>query len=129
MARRFLIPDMIWRSAPTCRNRPRRRRRQKFPLPHPQRPSPSLTPVATPTPGAPCVSTGDVNQDGQVTPGDAQQAFFFYIDCAGLNPTALEYCMANYCGTGSNTPCDGSVTLADALGILKIYLGMPDPCA
>jgi len=90
-------------------------------------PSPSPTPDVTATP-APCVSTGDVNHDGQVTPGDAQQAFFFYLDCAGLNPTAMEYCQADYCSTGPNTPCDGSVTPADALGIMKAYLGMPDPC-
>jgi len=33
-----------------------------------------------------------------------------------------------FCGSGGSVPCDGSVTPADALGILKAFLLYPDPC-
>jgi len=63
-----------------------------------------------------------------VTPGDAQLAFTFYMDCAGQDPAFSEYCAADFCGSGTVQPCDGSVTPADALGIMRTYLMMPDPC-
>jgi len=85
-------------------------------------PSPTVVPTV-------CVPTGDVNGDSAVTPADAQQAFMFYIDCAGQNPTAYQYCMADYCTDGENAVCDGSVTPGDALAILRNYLQLPDPCA
>jgi len=87
--------------------------------------------LATPTPAATpegCYHTGDVTGDGMVTPSDTGQAFWFYIDCALSAPTPGEYCRADYCGSGTVFPCDGSVTPGDALGIFKEYLGYPHPC-
>jgi hypothetical protein len=70
-----------------------------------------------------------VNGSGNITPEDAQMAFRYYIDCPGENPTHDEYCAADFCGEGEVQPCDGAVTPGDALGILKEYLGYPNPCA
>jgi len=94
-------------------------------------PEPTMTftpePTATGTPIV-CLHDGDVNGDGTVTPGDAQSAFMFYLNCAELNPDHIQYCSADFCGTGSIAPCDGSVTPADAQGIMREYLGYAVPC-
>ena len=94
-------------------------------------PEPTMTftpePTATGTPIV-CLHDGDVNGDGTVTPGDAQSAFMFYLNCAALNPDHIQYCSADFCGTGSIAPCDGSVTPADAQGIMREYLGYAIPC-
>jgi len=92
-------------------------------------PSATFTPEPSPT-STPelCVHSGDVNDDGTVTPGDAQSAFMFYLDCGDLNPSALQYCAADFCGAGQIDPCDSSVTPADAQGIMREYLGYAVPC-
>jgi len=64
-----------------------------------------------------------------VTPGDAQLAFQIYIDCWSMAPTSEQYCAADFCGTGQIDICDGSVTPADAQGIMRFYLGYPAPCS
>jgi len=70
-----------------------------------------------------------VNFDGSLTPGDALIAFEYYMDCELQGPTFVEYCAADFCGSGIIDTCDGSVTPADARGILLAYLLVPDPCA
>jgi len=89
---------------------------------------PEETPTVSPSPTPSCEHDGDVNGDGQVTVGDAQSSFFFYMDCELNDPAVWEYCAADYCGAGLPEPCDGSVTPGDALAILKVYLLIPDPC-
>jgi len=54
--------------------------------------------------------------------------FFFYLNCQELGPTPDEYCTADFCGVDSVAPCDGAVTPGDALGVLRAYLQIPDPC-
>jgi len=56
-------------------------------------------------------------------------AFFYYLACAAQEPTQEQYCAADFCGMADVTPCDGSVTPADAQGIMRQYLGYPEPCA
>jgi len=97
---------------------------------------PSLTPTLEPTATIVPTSTpfpdchdGDVDDNGMLTPGDAQAAMWFYLDCINRDPTLLEYCAADFCGSGPVAPCDNSVTPADAQGIFRTYLGYPDPCA
>jgi len=88
-------------------------------------PEPTVTPVPTPV----CERSGDVNGDGQVTPGDAQQTFLIYLDCVGMSPSWTAYCAADFCGAGPIAAvCSDLVTPADALGIFKYYLGYPSPC-
>jgi len=96
------------------------------PTPSPM-PTETFTPGPTATVGA-CEHDGDVNADGNVTPGDAQSAFNYYINCHAMNPTMQQYCSADFCGSGIISPCDGSVTPADAQGIMRTYLSYPDPC-
>jgi len=55
-------------------------------------PAPTVTPAPTGTPlptatVISCVHDGDANQDGALTPGDAQTAFFLYLNCASMAPT------------------------------------------
>ena len=88
-------------------------------------PTPTLEPTAT---EIPCVHDGDVNGDGQVTPGDAQLAFYFYLSCVANDPTTEQYCAADFCGDGAIEPCDNSVTPSDAQGIMRFYLGYATPC-
>jgi len=97
------------------------------PLPSPS-PHVTATPIPTPT-AVPCDHSGDVNGDGQVTPGDAQRTFDIYLSCALQNPTRDEYCAADFCGSGEIEPCDNSVTPSDAQGIMRFYLGYAEPCA
>jgi len=94
-------------------------------------PTATAVPSATPEPtgtAVPCAHDGDANQDGAVTPGDAQTAFFCYLDCAGLNPSRGAYCAADFCGNDVIEPCSGDVTPADAQGIMRFYLGYANPC-
>ena len=72
---------------------------------------------------------GDPNNDGGVTPGDAQLAFSYYLNCINLSPTVEQYCAADFCGSGTISPCDGSVTPSDAQGIMRQYLGYASPCS
>ncbi len=94
-------------------------------------PQPTVTPSHTPEPTSTpdCARSGDVNGNGVVTPEDAQLSFFYYIDCPAFAPTFAQYCAADFCGSGRAASCDGSVTPADALGIMKVYLQLDDPCA
>jgi len=88
---------------------------------------PTVTPLPTET-GVPCAHSGDANGDGAITPADAQLSFLYYLACAEYAPTEDSYCAADFCSESSVEPCDGSVTPADALGILKEYLGYAYPC-
>jgi len=69
-----------------------------------------------------------VNGDGIVTPSDAQLTFLFYLNCAGQAPDLDQYRAANICGPATIAVCDGSVTPADAQGIMRLYLGYAEPC-
>ena len=63
---------------------------------------------------------GDVNCDGEVTPGDAQAVFDHFL---GLNtPECLQ--MGDVCPVGG----DGQYTSGDAQGIFNMFLGLPAPC-
>jgi len=93
--------------------------------------TPTILPTETAAPTAtafPCLHSGDVNGDETVTPGDAQLAFYYYLNCAGHHPEHGQYCAADFCGTGDIEPCDNSVTPADAQGIMRFYLGYAIPC-
>ncbi len=69
--------------------------------------------VPTPTPSE-CLHHGDVNYDGEITSGDAQQAFL--IALGTLSPTFEEACAADCNG-------DSEVTSGDAQGIFIAALG------
>jgi len=69
--------------------------------------SPTATPtsVATPTPTAtatpsptptPAPHSGDVNGDGTLSPGDAQLAFYYFMDCEALAPSVVQYAAADF---------------------------------
>jgi len=101
------------------------------PSPEPTATQIPVTPTGTPEPSATpsvCDHNGDVNDDGSITPSDAQLAFTFYMECEQADPAPAEYCAADYCGVGTVTPCDGAVTPGDAQAIFAVYLGYPDPC-
>ncbi|MEW5902066.1 MAG: hypothetical protein AB1715_11435, partial [Acidobacteriota bacterium] len=71
----------------------------------------------------PCARLGDVNNDGSVTPGDAQSAFEIYL--GKLNPT---FCQS----MTSDGNCSGTTTPGDAQDIFEHYLGkknLPLCCA
>jgi len=94
-------------------------------------PSPLPTATFTPEPSATpilCPHQGDVNLDGGLTPGDAQLAFTYYMNCWAEAPTEEQYCNADFCGDGPIGYCDNSVTPADAQGIMRAYLGYTEPC-
>jgi hypothetical protein len=63
----------------------------------------------------PCSLLGDVNADGSVTPGDAQEAFEIYLGI--LTPT---FCQE----MTSDGNCSRSTTPGDAQNIFEHYLGM-----
>jgi len=75
----------------------------------------------TATPGcfvpAECGCTGDVNNDGEVTPQDALCAFEKYMT---ICPTSCGIECDDICG---DVNCDGETTPADALCIFNKYLG------
>jgi hypothetical protein len=79
-----------------------------------------VPPVSTPTPTPDCINSGDVNNDGTITAGDAQVAF--QIALAMFSPTPEQECRAD---------CDGSgtVTAGDAQIIFRVALGMGDSCS
>ncbi len=66
-----------------------------------------------------CVQDGDVNVDGYVSAGDAQQAFLVTLGLTTLNPS--EQCAADCDG-------DGTVTAGDASAIFAYALGAGAPC-
>lgn len=70
----------------------------------------------------PCPRLGDVNGDGDITPGDAQTAFEIYI--GKLTP---DFCQE----TTSDANCDESTTPGDAQDIFDHFLGrksLPECC-
>ncbi len=69
--------------------------------------------LASPTPG--CINSGDVNQDGTLTAGDAQDAFNIVMGL--LTPTPEQACAADCTG-------DGSITAGDAQEIFSAVMGM-----
>jgi len=74
--------------------------------------------------------SGDLNGDGVLTPGDAQLILMMYLACPGPPLPSVElYRLADFCGDGDAEPCDGSVTPADAQGLMRAYLGYAEPCA
>ncbi len=80
-------------------------------------PTPEAT--ATPTPFV-CVNDGDVDNDGSITPQDAQMAFQIYLEIIG-NPTDEEFCSADCNGSGTVTP-------RDALCIFKHFVSGTCDC-
>ncbi|MBN1551214.1 hypothetical protein JW979_07085 [bacterium] len=70
---------------------------------------PTVTPTAWPTevpsPTPPCRHTGDINDDGELTPADAQLALQIYL--AIYIPDYMENCAADCNGNGQVTPNDG----------------------
>jgi len=74
--------------------------------------TPTGLPTITPTPG-PCIHDGDVNQNGFVTSGDAQLAF--WIALFMYTPTYDERCAADCNG-------DGTVSAGDAQQIFQTAL-------
>jgi hypothetical protein len=84
------------------------------------------TGTSTPTPveptptGTECINDGDVDDNGELTPQDAQQSFYIYLAIIP-DPTWQQWCSAD---------CDGSeeVTPADAQCIFQHYLGMGCDC-
>lgn len=72
------------------------------------------TTLPTPTPTPECLHTGDVDDSGTVTAGDAQTAFM--IALGSYTPSYQEECAADCNG-------DGTVTAGDAQGIFMMALG------
>ncbi|MCD4652947.1 hypothetical protein K8T06_03330 [bacterium] len=83
------------------------------PTPTPTPGEPTPTPTVTPT-GGECINDGDVNLDGQLSAGDAQECF--YIVLGHTTPTYEEECAADCNG-------DGEVTAGDAQNIFLAVLG------
>jgi len=73
----------------------------------------TATPELSPTPE--CLNNGDVNQDHDVTAGDAQTAF--YIALGIHQPTFSERCSADCNGDGDVTAGDSQIIFFRALGI------------
>ena len=73
----------------------------------------SPTPTPTSTPDI-CINDGDVDNNGSLTPQDAQMVFFIYLQIIP-DPTEEELCSADCNG-------DTEVTPADALCIFEYYL-------
>lgn len=66
---------------------------------------------------------GDVDEDGNVTPSDAQAAFECYIleECApGMNSVAAQVC--------PESKANKRITPMDAQGIFELYLGIEPQC-
>ncbi|MBN1880312.1 hypothetical protein JW823_09410 [bacterium] len=72
------------------------------------------TPVPTATPNL-CLNTGDVNDDGSLTAGDAQMAF--QIALGAMIPTEEEECAADCNGDGDCTAGDAQSIFLGALGM------------
>jgi hypothetical protein len=74
---------------------------------------PTPTPAPTPTPD--CIHDGDVNMDGIVTSGDAQQAFLIAL---GVHtPTYEEACRSDCNGDGLTTAGDAQLIFMKVLGM------------
>ncbi len=72
-----------------------------------------------------CVSNGDVNDDGRLTPGDALCAFQIYLN-AGSLPADCDAANAECELIAADVSCDGSTTPGDALAIFSRFLqGLP----
>jgi hypothetical protein len=68
-----------------------------------------------------CLSDGDVNQDGLLTPGDAQCAFEIFLHGQAVPPDCD---VAGTCeGFAADVNCSGGVTPGDALAIFSRWLG------
>ncbi|MBN1552321.1 dockerin type I repeat-containing protein [bacterium] len=81
-------------------------------------PVPTTPPTATPIPPTPtpsCLHTGDVNDDGEVTAGDAQIAF--WIGLGTYSPTYAEACAADCDGNDEITAGDAQMIFFKGLGI------------
>jgi len=65
-----------------------------------------------------CPSDGDVNGDGQATPGDALLAFQHYLGTVQLTPCEAEH---------ADVDGDALVSLSDSLCIFQCYMGNPCP--
>lgn len=83
-------------------------------LPPTSTPTPVTTPTPTPTPTGNCVNHGDVNNDQEVTAGDAQTSFL--IALGSYSPSQFEFCAADCNG-------DEEVTAGDAQTIFLMALG------
>ncbi|MBN1295138.1 hypothetical protein JXA80_00060 [bacterium] len=80
-------------------------------------PTPTPEPTATPS-GEPCIHDGDVTQDGELSVGDAQRAF--YIVLGMVTPTIEEACAADCNG-------DNEISAGDSQQIFQTVL-MLDSC-
>ncbi len=82
-----------------------------------------------------CPRLGDVNGDGNVTPGDAQRAFEIYLGRVSPNFNELTTSDANCscpCNSKEHTQQNNCTTPGDAQLIFEHYLGrhiLPDCCA
>ncbi|MFC1618284.1 lamin tail domain-containing protein [Patescibacteria group bacterium] len=76
-------------------------------------PAATDTPMPTPTPED-CINSGDVNQDGSVTAGDAQLAFL--ITLGAHTPSEAEFCAADCDANEEVTAGDAQAIFATALG-------------
>jgi len=83
-------------------------------LPPTNTPTPAVTNTPTPTPTGECLHHGDVNNDAEVTAGDAQTTFL--IALGSYSPTHFELCAADCNG-------DDEVTAGDAQGVFLTALG------
>lgn len=63
----------------------------------------------------PCIHDGDVNQDGEITATDAQQAFL--IALGAMSPTYEEACASDCNGDGSTTAGDAQLIFFSILGL------------
>ena len=71
-----------------------------------------------------CVSHGDVNNDGVLTPGDAFCAFYIYL--TGALPRDCDAPTSPCEAVASDVNCDATTTPGDALAIFQRYLqGLP----
>lgn len=67
---------------------------------------------------------GDINRDHQITPGDAQIAFHYYLSDGNPPPEYASPCLPD----AADINCDGEVTPLDALEIFHAYLAaLPPP--
>jgi hypothetical protein len=68
-----------------------------------------------------CLSDGDINHDGMLTPGDAQCAFEYFLHDQSVPPEC------DFTGTcelaAADVNCDQQVTPGDALAIFERWLG------
>ena len=75
-----------------------------------------------------CVSNGDVDNNGALSPGDAQCAFQIFLS-GGALPTACDAPNFTCEVAAADVTCDGSVSPGDALAIFNRYLAGLPPAA